>query len=177
MDSSLWKQIKSGNAIAFKTVYQNSYQDLYAFGFRVTADKEKVKDCIHEMFCEIWQKRNTISDVENIRSYLKTYLKRKLLKDLVNDHQSLEISDFDQLPIGQQHSYEYLLIQSQTDSESKDKIYHALNQLTSSQKEIINLKYFEGFSYEQIADLLELSTRTIYNHVYEALCKLKKHLK
>ncbi|OAQ42368.1 hypothetical protein A5893_04460 [Pedobacter psychrophilus] len=177
MDSALWKEIKSGDKAAFKTVYQNCYQELYIFGFRVSADKEKVKDAIHEMFCEIWQKRNTINEVENIKSYLKTYLKRKLLKDLVNNHEAYEVSQFDNLEAGIQHSYEYLLIESQSSTLKKEKIYRALNHLTSSQREIIQLKFYDGLNYEQIAVLLNLKTRTVYNHVYEALVTLKRILK
>jgi RNA polymerase sigma factor (sigma-70 family) len=174
---NLWSEIQKNNSDAMKTLYQSCYQDLYSFGYRVTSDKEKVKDAIHEVFCEIWQNRSKLKDVNNITAYLKTYLKRKLLKDLVPERQYLDINEYQFESLLNVHSYEYLLIESQTTAQQKEKIYNAINQLTPSQKEIIDLKFYQGLSYDQIALLLNLQARTIYNHVYAALVTLKKLLK
>ena len=177
MDPKIWDNIKKGDSAAMKTLYQSCFQELYVFGFRVTADKEKVKDAIHEMFCEIWQKRTSLADVTNIKAYLKTYLKRKLLKDLIPDAQYFDINTQTNEPELKEYSYEHLLIENQSSEIQKNKIFNALNQLTPSQKEIIQLKYFEGLNYEQIAAALNLKPRTVYNHVYEGLLTLKKLLK
>src|SRR6476661_5385357 len=82
MDSDNWKGIRSGDSKAMMAVYKDCYQELYAFGFRICNNKEQIKDSIHEMFCEIWQKRHSLSEVSHVKAYLKTYLKRKLLKEI-----------------------------------------------------------------------------------------------
>ncbi len=177
LNPNLWQEVQKSNSEAMKTIYQSCYQDLYSFGYRVMADKEKVKDAIHEMFCEIWQNRHKLKEVNNIKAYLRTYLKRKLLKELTPNMQHLDISEKQYESLLNEHSYEYLLIESQTTSFQKEKIFNAINQLTPSQKEIINLKFYQGLSYDQIALLLNLQARTIYNHVYSALVTLKRLLK
>ncbi len=177
MNPNLWSEVQKNNSNAMKTLYQSCYQDLYSFGFRVTADKESVKDAIHEMFCEIWQNRHKLKEVNNISAYLKTYLKRKLLKELVPERQHEDINENKYESLLNVHSYEQLLIESQTTEELKEKIFTAINQLTPAQKEIINLKFYQGLSYNQIALLLNLQARTVYNHVYAALVTLKKLLR
>lgn len=178
MESEIWETIRKGDSEAMKTLYKSCYHELYAFGFRVSSDKEQVKDNIHEIFCELWQKRATLSHVTNVKAYLKTYLKRKLLKDLIANSQFSEISEISNNHIQlQEYSYEYLLIQNQTSDLEKSKMYNALDQLTPSQKEIIQLKFFEGLSYEQISIVLKIQPRTAYNHVFEGLLTLRKLLK
>ncbi|MBB6612642.1 sigma-70 family RNA polymerase sigma factor [Pontibacter sp. Tf4] len=160
-------------------LYQNQYQQLYAFGCRVHADREVVKDCIHEMFCEIWNGRHRVQSVSNSRSYLFTYLKRKILKEV----QRVKLSD--QLPEDlnytgddlQEASYEDILVKLQTDEATRIKLQQVLSKLSQSQLEIIRMKFYEELSFEQIASILNIETRTVYNHIYEALKRLRQHMK
>ena len=68
-----------GDQNAFLTIYQNHYQSLFSYGLSITGDKELTKDCIQELFLEIWKTRLTLNkEVDNIRSYLFTWLRRKI---------------------------------------------------------------------------------------------------
>lgn len=176
IDPKIWAEIRKGNADSFKVVYQNCYKELYAFGFRVCGNKEQVKDSIHEMFCEIWDKKHQLAEVKNIPSYLKTYLKRKLLKASIT-HFVAEENEFRKESLLREFSYEELLIDSQSLDQKKHKIAEAIKQLSPSQKEIITLKFFDDLNYEQIASLLNIKARTVYNQVYKSLITLKQHLK
>ena len=175
MDPKIWQNIRNGDALAMKTLYQECYQELFAFGFRIIADKDKIKDCLHEIFCDIWQKRAQIGEVNHIKAYLKTCVRNKLLKEIKLDQKTDHISDqeFEHLT---ENSYEQLLIASETDANSKAKMWRAINELTPMQREIINLKFFEELNYDAIAVMLKLKPRTVYNHVYAAICKLRDEL-
>ena len=71
MTPEIWQNIRDGDAVAMKALYQQCYQSLYAYGFRVLPDKDKIKDCLHEVFCEIWQRRAKLGEVVNVEAYLK----------------------------------------------------------------------------------------------------------
>lgn len=74
-----WKEMKEGNKNAFLTIYRQNYRHLFSYGFSLCIDKELTKDCIHEMFLELWDKKTSVnSEVENVRSYLFTWLRRKI---------------------------------------------------------------------------------------------------
>lgn len=176
MDPKIWEYIRNNDAAAMKTLYQSCYQELYVFGFRLVADKEKVKDCLHEIFCEIWLKRNQIGEIQNIKAYLKTCIKNKLLQVIKQDQKSEPFNDQDFLHLTE-NSYEQLLIATETAADGKIKLWKAINALTPTQKEIIKLKYFEELSYEAISIMLKLKPRTVYNHVHSAICMLRAQLK
>lgn len=175
MNSDTWQNIRNGDPDAMKILYQDCYQELYAFGFRMLADKDKVKDCLHEIFCEIWQKRANISEVNHVKAYLKACVRHKLLKEIKQDQKTDRFdADFDHLS---ESSYEQLIIAAENDVNSKVKLWKALDLLTLAQREVINLKFFEELSYEAIAILLKLKPRTVYNHIYTAMGILRKALK
>ena len=179
MDTELWDKIRQSDKAAFMTLYQNQYQQLYAFGCRVHADREVVKDCIHEMFCEIWNGRHRVQGVSNSRSYLFTYLKRKILKEIkrVNLSDQLLESDDHATDSLQEACYEEILVKLQTDEATRIKLQQVLSKLSKTQFEIIRLKFYEELTFEQIASILSIETRTVYNHIFEALKRLRQHMK
>jgi RNA polymerase sigma-70 factor (ECF subfamily) len=170
-----WRCMAGGDKDSFLTIYECHYQALFSYGFSLTANIELTKDCIQELFLEIWKKRGTITkDVTNVRAYLFTWLRRKIYKELAR----LEgekctdelIKNFEQniLP------YEDLLIAFQHSEEKREQLRAALKKLTKKQLEIIRLKFFENLSYAEIAAKTSLKQRTVYNLIYEALRQLRE---
>jgi RNA polymerase sigma factor (sigma-70 family) len=163
-----------GNPDAFLSIYENHYQSLFSYGFSLTANREMIKDCIQEMFSEIWKTRDTLNKkVNKIRPYLFTWLRRKIFHEISrlsgekNSYGSFEHSLGNVLP------YEDLLIAFQQSEEDKYNLQSALKKLTRGQLEVIRLKFFENLSYTEIAVKTSLSIRTIYNLIYEALGHLR----
>jgi RNA polymerase sigma factor (sigma-70 family) len=178
MQTDLWSTMIRGNPDSFLAIYENHYQSLFSYGFSLTADRELTKDCIQELFMEIWKTRLTLNKkVSNIRAYLFTWLRRKIFHELSrlsgekNNHGQFEDSLSTILP------YEDLLIAFQRTEEEKFKLQSALKKLSKGQLEVVRLKFFENLSYDEIASKTSLSIRTIYNLIYEALGHLRESMK
>lgn len=176
MKEQLWSELKAGNEQAFMQVYKQTYQALYGFGCRVHNNQQVVKDAIHEMFCEVWDNRAKLPQVENVTSYLFTYLKRKLLKEITIEVKHNAFVQEDGNNPQAELSWEEMLVQMETDAEMKEKLRFFLQKLTPAQLQIVRLKFYDGLSYEQIAKQLSLQPRTVYNKVYESLQLLRKYL-
>lgn len=172
---ALWRCMINGDQSAFMELYNEYYQPLYTFGFRVHNNSQVVKDCIHEVFCELWSARATLPLVQQPRAYLFTYLKRKILKEVkVLSINAEEVSDVQH---GAEQSYEDMLVNAEQDAETAFKLRHFMSQLSATQQAILRLKYYENFTYEQIAAQLSLQPRTIYNKLHEALKIMRKCLR
>jgi RNA polymerase sigma-70 factor (ECF subfamily) len=175
MEINYWQNIISGDKEAFLTVYHKYYRALFSYGFSLTADRELTKDCIQELFLDIWSTRSTLNkDVENIQSYLFTWLRRKisrkqlrLAKDKTYQH-SVEGNE------RKEFCYEELLIAFQITEEKKEQLTRALATLTKKQLEIIRLKFFENLSYTEISAKTSLTTRTVYNIIHIAITRLRE---
>src|SRR5258708_20734950 len=79
MEINYWCNIIKGDKECFLIIYHKYYRALFCYGFSLTADRELTKDCIQELFLDIWNTRPTLNKtVENIQSYLFTWLRRKI---------------------------------------------------------------------------------------------------
>ena len=165
-----------GDQNAFLTIYQNHYQALFSYGFSITTDRELTKDCIQELFLEIWKTRITLNkEVGNIRSYLFTWLRRKISFALSRHSKAKSLEVTQDAPLNQS-SYVDLLIAFQQSEEKKDQLRDALKKLTKKQLEIIRLKFFDNLSYAEIAVKTSLAPRTVYNLIYEAIRHLRENM-
>ena len=167
----------NGDKDSFLAIYHTHYLALFSYAFGITADKELTKDCIQELFLEIWHTRSTLNkEVTNVQSYLLTWLRRKIsrrqsrvLKEKSGER-SREINDT------KEFCYEELLIAFQQGEEKKEQLRRALATLTKKQLEIIRLKFFDTLSYAEISEKTSLTTRTVYNIVYEAIIRLRESM-
>ena len=175
MDTSHWKLMAAGDLQAFLHIYESHYRVLFTYGFTLSSDRDLTKDCLQELFLELWNTRASLNpDVTDTRSYLITWLRRKISHEWRRRHKNL-IDDgclFNTLPASSA-DYEQLLIALQQTEEDKQKLHVALNQLTKQQREMIRLRFFEKLSFSDIALQTSLSPRTIYNLVYEAIRMLR----
>ncbi len=170
-----WKCMKEGNKEAFLTIYHENYRVLFSYGFSLCRDKELTKDCIQEMFLEIWNTRVSINpDVQNVRSYLCTWLRRKISRVQSRNIKKRPFEDSSDGFDNNELPYEEILIAFQETEEKKEKLTHALNNLTKKQLEIIRLKFFENLSYSEIAAKTSLTIRTVYNTIYIAIQHLRE---
>jgi RNA polymerase sigma factor (sigma-70 family) len=177
MRKSPWELLIEGDREAFIGIYETNYQDLFTYGFSICGDKELTKDCIQDLFLEIWNIRSHLTNrVDNVRSYLFTWLRRKIAKELSRSANTKSVMEdggdnsLVELP------YETLLIRFQQTAEDKEKLDTALSKLTKKQVEIIKLRFYDNLSYAQISEKTSLTTRTVYNHIHEAIKQLRNSL-
>lgn len=166
-----------GDKGSFLLLYETCYQALFCYGFSLSADRELTKDCIQELFVELWNTRPSLDkEVRNVRAYLFTWLRRKISRELSRLARESDLSEADGSgPI--QASYEDLLIAFQQSDEKKEQLRLALSRLTRKQLEIIRLKFFENLSYRAIAERKSITPRTVYNTIYEAIRQLRESMK
>lgn len=172
-----WHNMVKGDKEAFLAIYHDRYRALFCYGFSLTADRELTKDCIQDLFLDIWNRRQTLNkEVENIPSYLSTWLRRKISRVQTKLLKEKSYERSGQINDSKEFSYEELLILFQETEEKKEQLSKALTTLTKKQVEIIRLKFFENLSYAAISEKTSLTTRTIYNIIYEAIGRLRESM-
>lgn len=177
-DRIYWEQMRLGDKQALFELYNKMYFHLIRFGLKINADDELVKDCVNQIFLNMWDKRERLQPVEKVRSYLMTSLRRCMLDQLAYiDKTNNAFNKLGAEENWNELSYEEIIIKVQHDKEIKYKLGLAIKQLTPRQVELIQLKFFEGLSYEQIAQRTSQTVKTSYNTIYDAIKTLRKLLK
>src|SRR5688572_29228728 len=82
-DESLWKGLQAGDKTLFLHLYKKYYHHLLFIGLKRVGDIQLVKEVIQQQFVYLWEKRETIAEAKNVRSYLVSSFLRRLIKDWV----------------------------------------------------------------------------------------------
>lgn len=176
-DNNLWTRFRNGDEQALFVIYKTYYNYLYKCGLKLSGDPVLTADLINQVFLGIWERKDSVGEVEHLKAYLVTGLKRMIYKEWEarEKHRTmLQSPDF--VTEAFQQSIEEHLVQLQLKEDNRLRILAAVKKLSPRQQELISLRFYQELSYEEMADKTGLSPRTIYNAVYEALKKLKSGL-
>ena len=171
----LWERIREGDENAFFDLYTTLYKELVNFGVRTCGNAEVAAEATDQVFVTLWEKRDKLDRVENVSSYLMTFLKRKILRLLDKQQKiNLALAHVKAEDTWMEMSYEDFIIRVQTNEIIQLRLKEALQKLSFRQKQLIHLKFFEGLSYEQIAETAQMTVKTAYNTLYDALKILRQ---
>ena len=175
IERAVWDSLKSGNRKALDFIFEKYVRLLSAYGSKISRDQGLVEDCIQDLFVELWNRRESLSDTTSIKFYLLKSIRRRIVRRLVNDTRCLEVSetDFDH---GKQVevSVEFNIIQEQASGELSQQLSRALEHLSGRQREAIYLRFYEKMDYSQISDVMNLSIKSSYKLMGKAIDTLRK---
>jgi RNA polymerase sigma factor (sigma-70 family) len=173
-DEVIWNALRNNNKEAFAVIYYRFFNALLHRGLQISSDRELVKDCIHDLFLEIWINKIKLATPFSVKSYLIVSLRRKIMRKLKKIH-SLQ-TEMNRLPQEFVKSKEDQIISEQFTHDQQFMIIRAVNSLTKRQKEAIQLKFYSNLRYEEIAGMMKISTDSVYNLVSKAIINLHKGL-
>ncbi len=174
-DAACWKQLKAGNPEALGYFYDTYIDRLFQSSLKMTDNRELAKDALQEVFIEVWHYRASIGDVQHTYGYLVKVLKSIILKKVKTKIVLSELLDNDQR-VGNDDNIEETIISADLASEQKNKLNRAIGQLTSRQKQVVRLRFFEGLSYEQIAAKLSMNYQSVNNLAFRAMMSLRRQM-
>ena len=163
-------QTDSGKAI--ELLFRMHYAFLCKIVIRIIPDPVFVEDLVQDVFYELWKKRGNIVITTSIRAYLK----RAAINKTLNHIRSQKMKFDDEAP---QHDLKSKQISSQIKLEA-DELQEVINQAISELPErcriVFSLSRFEELSYQEIANSLEISIKTVENQISKALKILREKL-
>ena len=174
-DNEIWKKFKSGDIKSYEVIYRSNVQHMFNYGMSIIRNEGLVKDCIQELFLDLWKSRRNLSSTGNIKYYLLKALRWKINHSKVRDKKMVAMDKEPQ--VFSKHisfPFEDELIRSQHVASRKLKVEHALDKLTSRQKEVITLIFYEGFTYEEVASIMSISIGSVYTLAWKAITQIKR---
>lgn len=176
-DALLWDSLRKGNDIAFSTLYKKYVQSLFNYGMHIHPNRDLIKDCIQELFIKFWEKRESLGSIEKVSFYLFRSFKNLLFHKIeISSKKSPLTQDFmdqmaSELPV------ENLYINSEMVDQRIIRLKKAVLHLTDRQREVILLKFFQGFEVKEIAEIMNLSIPGVHNLVSLTIKSLREKIK
>lgn len=168
-DAELAADIKLGDATAFKSFHSRYAEALFFFVLTKVKHREEAEDIVQTAFIRIWQDRAKLDEKKSLKSYLYTIAKN-LSIDLFRKKKP---DSLDRLALNPA----VVPLQESNLEEMEDAVITAIKQLPPGPQKVFCLSRFNNLKYEEIAEILGLSVKTVENHMGRALLLLRSSLK
>lgn len=175
-EQMLREAFQAGDRNAFAEIMQTYYPLLLNYGTQFQRDKEFVKDCLHDLFIDLWNNRQKIGTVDKLKPYLLSSIRHRLFRETkrlrwfreaeqLNEDYAMEV----------QFAIESYLVSNEVVHEDLKRLQINLDKLSKRQREAIYLRFFQEMEYEDIAKVMAIHSHSAVNLVYEALRMLRKN--
>lgn len=175
-DNELWMFMKNGDTESLSIIYNKYFFDLFHYGLKISGDENLTRDCIHDLFFQLWSRKDVTNQVFKVKPYLLQCFRRRIIKQ-IQQYKDVAISDHQEIFYDQVCSHESHLIADESFKESVNKLLFALHNLTRRQKEAIHLKYYMELEYDEICEIMDLQYQSVRNLISEGIKKMREIVK
>jgi RNA polymerase sigma-70 factor, ECF subfamily len=154
-------------------LFKGNFKDLCYFAIQYVKDSDIAKDIVQEVFFILWQKKESIDLSKSVKSYLTLAVRNKCL-NYIRDHKKfsdpiLESED-------QYFKSDYKQGDRLIEDELRKKISSSIEELPPKCREVFLLSRYENLKYQEIADRLHISVKTVETQMSKALQHLRIRL-
>lgn len=165
LDLLYWQQLQGGSELGLKKLIEHYFNALQNYGYKFIRDEDFVKDCVQEVFIEVWSRRARISTPESVRAYLLSSVRKRVLREGFRQriNRNDEAADLENDLTFVEFSPEWSVIEQESLAETTQRISDSLNQLPKRQREVIYLRYYQNLDRDEIAEIMGVNPQSVSN--------------
>jgi RNA polymerase sigma factor (sigma-70 family) len=162
-------KLKEGDHQVFKTIYEKWSRKVFHYFLQKTGNDDVAQDLAQQVFIKLWNYRTAISTEHSIDQQL--FQKARLIYIDWLRLQATKRKHFSNDPLA---SSEIAADRFEYNFELLQQIEHSINSLPPRRRKVFELKHIQGYSYNEIANHLGITVKTVDNHLLKAVNQLKK---
>ncbi|WP_411273010.1 RNA polymerase sigma-70 factor [Daejeonella sp.] len=170
-DTELMVRLREGDDLALKLIYKKYWTQLYTSAYNILHDQHACEDIIQDLFINLWNKREQIEIKASLKSYLFASVRYEVFRQV--RHGSVREDIFENIQDRFQTPSEYGNIEHR---ELLSYVNSIVNNLSEKCKVVYKLSREEQLSHKEIASKLDISSKTVENHLNKALRQLRTSL-
>jgi RNA polymerase sigma-70 factor (ECF subfamily) len=174
-DARLAARIRAGDTDALGELYDRYASMALGTAIRVVGDREEAEDVVHDAFVAVWRKIDRFDAARgSLRAWLMTVVRNRAIDRIRARRPGMDLEDADErslLRTGPNPTWEAALRQA-----SASEVRAAMAELPDEQRRAVELAYFEGYTYREVADLTGVPPGTANGRLRLALGKLRDAL-
>lgn len=152
------------DAKAYNSIVDEWADSLFRFTVSLCKNREDANDIVQESFTKLWERKDAVNP-EKVKSYLFTTAHHKVI-DLYR--KGSRYKDIENVTIE--------MSVSQKSHDLQEVLHEALSKLPEIQKSVVLLRDYEGYSYDEIADITGLNVGQVKVYIFRARQKLKNYI-
>lgn len=153
----------------FKTSVLPVSKKLLRFATHFLKNEDDARDVVQDIFLKLWQKRETLAEIENIEAFAMRMTRNRCL-DIIRANKVVPIDDETDRKLKEESVDVHSKIEM---GESAKQIKMLINRLPDLQRTVMQLRDIEQLSYEEIADVTDLKVNAIRVNLSRARKKVR----
>lgn len=158
----------------FDQWYDTYVNDMFSYGMAFGIEKDILMDAIHDVFLHLYEGGDKLNITTNVKFYLLCSLKNRII--------SLKRKEIPYKNLEETSEYDFLIKVETLDlledeeerQECSKQIEYLMSLLTGKQREVIYLHYMQDLSYEEIARILQITTKSVRKLTYRAIERMQE---
>lgn len=159
----------------YSNLYDKHIDGLFAFGSKLTNDREVLKDCIQDVFVKLFTRKEHLGAIKNIESYLYISLRNRINDEFRRSTKmcDYEITDATMQVVvdNDEHNQE----QMERTQRLSDEVERYFERLSPRQRQIINLYYIQHRKYDDICQIMGINYQSVRNLMHRSISKLREY--
>lgn len=173
-DNQLLDTLKAGDITAFEMLFRTYYQPLCNYAYTFVQDRDEAEEIVQTTFLALWERKETLEIRTAVKPYLYAMVRNACLNVLKHEK------------VKRQHAVVHMAVAERSvesvartvmASELETRIYKAMDVLPEQCRLVFKLSRFEELKYAEIAEQLNISVKTVENHMGKALRIMREQLR
>lgn len=173
LDKTEIEKIKSGDVKSFETFFNNHYMALVNYANTILNDRDDAEDIVQQVYISFWEKRLAT----DIHTSLRAFFYKSVHNACLNKIKQRKVRTEYATHIIHLNANSNEQIKHIEEKELQQKIDIAMTVLPEQCRKIFSMSRFEQLKYQEIADQLGLSIKTVENQMGKALKIFREQLK
>lgn len=173
-EKELVKKLKAGDSFAFEVLFYKYRNKIKGFAVRLVPTQIDPEEIVQEVFVRVWLRRESVNPEKDFQSYIFA-----IAKNLILDHVKSAVNR--RLYFVEEHFHKDLMLEDKDENampeDVEEKLLKLISNIPERRREIFCLSRFDGLSYKQIADRLNISENTVDSQIRNALAFLRREFR
>lgn len=173
--AELVRAIAAGDQVALHAIYQQTHRLVYTLIFRITNNRETAEELTVDVFYDVWRRAASYDSAGgSVVGWIMNQARSRAIDRLRYDQRKKRVNSTDEHPLP---PFSPPDPQSACDSAEQSRaLENALKDLTSEEKQVIEIAFFSEMTYREVAEQLNEPLGTVKTRIRSGLAKLRSNL-
>jgi RNA polymerase sigma factor (sigma-70 family) len=170
-EARLLDRVATRDIRAFEILYRRYHPRLTRFLMNMTRRRHLVEEVLDDTMMAVWNRPESFNGSSKLSTWIFAIAFHQALKALRRWDEAVEDPEADQRPSGEPDPERMLQLR-----ETRTRLFDAMGELSPQQRAVVDLAYFSGNGYREIAEVMDCPVDTVKTRMFHARRRLRERL-